>query len=277
MPALTAILIAYNEELDLPRALASLQGIADEIVLVDSGSTDRTCEIARQAGARVFSRKLDSFAEQKNYATSLSTNDWLLSMDCDQELSPELRSSLAAWKQQAPDKNAYEMAQLSNYLGGWIRHSGWYPEYKTLLFRRDKGKFAGAVHERVQSEPPTGRLPGQMFHYTIRSLAEHRAKLDAMSTLAAEEMFANGRRSWRAAMIFPVGLNFFRPCGAGVRDPSTVPNQNELSHPIKPDSALLLSRLPYVPGMMAVLMSPLRLSMCRDTCCKRDSGASPVM
>lgn len=202
MPALTAILIAYNEELDLPRALASLQGIADGIVLVDSGSTDRTCEIARQAGARVFSRKLDSFAEQKNYAASLSTNDWLLSMDCDQELSPELRSSLAAWKQQSPDKNAYEMAQLSNYLGGWIRHSGWYPEYKTLLFRRDKGKFIGAVHERVQAEPPIGRLAGQMFHYTIRSLAEHRAKLDAMSTLAAEEMFANGRRSWRAAMIF---------------------------------------------------------------------------
>lgn len=202
MPALTAILIAYNEELDLPRALASLKGIADEIVLVDSGSTDRTGEIARQAGARVFTRKLDSFAEQKNYAASLSTNDWILSMDCDQELSPELRSSLAAWKQQAPDKNAYEMAQLSNYLGGWIRHSGWYPEYKTLLFRRNKGKFIGAVHERVQAEPPTGRLAGQMFHYTIRSLAEHRAKLDAMSTLAAEEMFARGRRSWRAAMIF---------------------------------------------------------------------------
>jgi glycosyltransferase involved in cell wall biosynthesis len=202
MPALTAILIAYNEELDLPRALASLRDIADEIVLLDSGSTDRTCEIARQAGARVFTRKLDSFAEQKNYAASLSTNDWIFSMDCDQELSPELRSSLAAWKQQAPDKNAYEMAQLSNYLGGWIRHSGWYPEYKTLLFRRDKGKFVGAVHERVQAEPPTGRLAGQMFHYTIRSLAEHRAKLDAMSTLAAEEMFARGRRSWRAAMIF---------------------------------------------------------------------------
>jgi glycosyltransferase involved in cell wall biosynthesis len=202
MPALTAILIAYNEELDLPRALASLQGIAGEIVLVDSGSTDRTCEIAREAGARVYSRKLDSFADQKNYATSLASNDWILSMDCDQELSPELRSSLQAWKQQAPEKNAYEIVQLSNYLGGWIRHSGWYPEWKTLLFRRDMGKFIGAVHERVQAEPPIGHLTGQVFHYTIRSLAEHRAKLDAMSTLAAEEMFARGRRSWRGAMIF---------------------------------------------------------------------------
>jgi glycosyltransferase involved in cell wall biosynthesis len=202
MPALTAILISYNEEVDLPRALTSLAGIADEIILVDSGSTDRTCEIAHTLGARVYARKLDSFAEQKNYAASLSSNDWILSIDCDEELSTELRSSMLAWKQQAPEKNGYEILLLTNYLGGWIRHSGWYPEFKLLLFRRDKGKFVRALHERVQVEGPAGRLNGHLFHYTIRSLAEHRAKLDAMSTLAAEDMFAHGRKSWRAAMIF---------------------------------------------------------------------------
>jgi len=202
MPALTAILISYNEELDLPRALASLAGIAEEIILVDSGSTDRTCEIARSFGARVYARILDSFAEQKNYAASLSSNDWILSLDCDQELSPELRSSMLAWKQQLPEKNGYEILQLTNYLGGWIRHSGWYPEFRVLLYRRDKGKFVSALHERVHVEGPLGRLSGHLFHYTIRSLAEHRAKLDAMSTIAAEDMFAHGRKSWRAAMIF---------------------------------------------------------------------------
>ena len=202
MPALTATLISYNEELDLPRALASLAGIADEIILVDSGSTDQTCEIARTFGARVYARKLDNFAEQKNYATSLSSNDWILSLDCDHELSLELRSSLLAWKQQTPDKNGYEILLLTNYLGGWIRHSGWYPEFKLLLFRRDKGKFVSALHERVHLEGPGGRLHGHLFHYTIRSLAEHRAKLDTMSTLAAEDLFARGRKSWRAAMIF---------------------------------------------------------------------------
>src|SRR5260370_29800651 len=119
MPAVTAILIAYNEELDLPRALASLAGIADEIILVDSGSTDRTCEIARTFGARVYSRKLDSFAEQKNYAASFSSNDWILSIDCDEELSLELRSSMLAWKREAPEKNGYEILLLTNYLGGW--------------------------------------------------------------------------------------------------------------------------------------------------------------
>jgi glycosyltransferase involved in cell wall biosynthesis len=202
MPALTAILISYNEELDLPRALASLAGIADEIILVDSGSTDHTCERARANGARVFSRKLDSFAEQKNYAASLSSNDWILSIDCDQELSPELRSSMLAWKQRTPEKNGYKICLLTNYLGAWIRHSGWYPEFRVLLYRREKGKFVSALHERVHVEGQEGRLNGHLFHYTIRSLSEHRAKLDTMSTLAAEDMFAQGRKSWRAAMIF---------------------------------------------------------------------------
>ncbi|MBZ5698922.1 MAG: glycosyltransferase family 2 protein [Acidobacteriia bacterium] len=202
MPALTAILISYNEELDLPRALASLAGIADEIILVDSGSTDRTCQIARTFGARVYTRKLDSFAEQKNYAASLSSNDWLLSIDCDEELDLELRSSMLAWKPRVPDKNGYAFPRMTNYLGGWIRHSGWYPDYKLLLYRREKGKFVGALHERVHVEGPVGRLNGHVLHYQVRSLAEHKAKPDVFSTMAAEDMFAHGRKSWRAAMIF---------------------------------------------------------------------------
>jgi glycosyltransferase involved in cell wall biosynthesis len=210
MPALSAILISYNEEFDLARALASLAEIADEIILLDSGSTDRTCEIARTFGARVYARKLDSFADQKNYAASLSSNDWILSIDCDQELSPELRSSMLAWKRESPARNGYEILLLTNYLGGWIRHSGWYPEFRVLLFRRDKSKFVSALHERVHVEGPLGRLNGHLFHYTIRSLAEHRAKLDAMSTMAAEDMFARGRKSWRAAMIFASPWTIFQ-------------------------------------------------------------------
>ena len=194
-------MISYNEELDIPHALSSLVGVADEIILVDSGSTDRTCEIACSFGVRVYARKFDGFAEQRNYGASLSSNDWILVIDCDHELSPELRSSLLAWKQQSPDKNGYEIPQLPSYLGGWIRHSGWYPEYKLLLYRRDKCKFDGAVHERVIVDGPTGRMNGHLFHYTMRSLSEQRAKLDAMTTMAADDMFARGRKKWRAAMI----------------------------------------------------------------------------
>src|SRR5271169_1928441 len=141
MPALTATLIAYNEELDLPRALASLAGVADEIILVDSGSSDRTCEIARASGVRVYSRKLDSLAEQKNYAASFASNEWVLSIDCDKELSPELRSSILAWKQSTPGKGGYDFPLMTNYLGDWFRHSGWYPDYKLRLYSRNHGKF----------------------------------------------------------------------------------------------------------------------------------------
>ncbi len=202
MPQVTATLISYNEEADLPRALASLAGIADEIILVDSGSTDRTIEIAQSFGARVYTRKLDSFAEQKNYATSLASHDWILSMDCDEELSSELRDSMLAWKERIPEPNGYEILRLTNYLGGWIRHSGWYPESRLVLYRRDKGKFVSAIHERVHMEGSPGKIEGHIFHYTIRTLAEHRAKLDAMTTLAAEDMFARGYKIWRPAMFF---------------------------------------------------------------------------
>lgn len=210
MPALTAILIAYNEERDLPRALASLEGVADEIILVDSGSTDRTCEIALARGARVYTRQLDSLAEQKNYAASFASNNWLLSIDCDEEISPELRASLLAWKQSAPDEAGYNISNLTNYLGGWIRHSGWYPDYKVKLYRRDQGRFMNVLHEAVKLDGPAGRLDGHLLHYTIRSYAEHRAKLDFLTTMAAEDMFSRGRKSWRAAMIFAPPWTFFQ-------------------------------------------------------------------
>jgi len=204
MPALTAILISYNEEVDLPRALASLAGVADEIVVVDSESTDRTCDIARSFGARVVSRKLDNLGSQKNYAASLASNDWILSLDSDEELSPELRASILQWKQQTPEAAGYKVSRLTNYIGGWIRHSGWYPEFILRIYLRGRGKFIGVPHDAVKLDgnPPLAVLKGHLFHYTVRSFAEHKAKLDAFTTMAAEDMFENGRKSWRAAMIF---------------------------------------------------------------------------
>jgi Glycosyl transferase family 2 len=210
MPPLTAILIAYNEELDLPRALISLQGVADEIILVDSGSTDRTCAIARRSGARVYTRPLESLAEQKNYAASFASNDWLLSIDCDEELSPELRASILAWKPQAPDKAGYGFPRLTNYLGGWIRHSGWYPDCKVRLYRRDLGRFISILHEGVKLDGPAGRLQGDLLHYTARSLDEHKTKMDILSTMSAEDMLAQGRKSWRGAMLFAPPWTFLQ-------------------------------------------------------------------
>jgi glycosyltransferase involved in cell wall biosynthesis len=210
MPVLTAVLIAYNEERDLPRTLASLEGLADEIILVDSGSTDRTCEIARARGARIYTRQMDSLADQKNYGVSFSSNDWVLCIDCDEEVDPVLRASILAWKQTTPDKSGYEISLLTNYLGGWIRHSGWHPDFKVKLYRRDMGRYANALHEAVQLDGPAGRLKGHLLHYTIRSYSEHRAKMDFLTTMAAQEMFSRGRKQWRAAMIFAPPWTFFQ-------------------------------------------------------------------
>ena len=200
MPAISAILITYNEQSDLAEALLSLRGVADEIVVVDSGSPDRTCEIARGLGARVVSRPFTNFAEQKNFAAGQAAHDWVLSLDADERLSGELRESIIGWKQSNLECVAYRMNRKPNYLGGWIRHSGWYPEYCVRLYRRDAGRFVGAIHESVRVNGRVGLLRGEILHYTIRSLSEHYAKMEAFTTRAAEDLYARGRRRWRGGM-----------------------------------------------------------------------------
>jgi glycosyltransferase involved in cell wall biosynthesis len=208
MPLLSAILITYNEEQDLPQALASLAGLADEIVVVDSGSTDRTCELARQGGARVVVRAFNGFDQQKNFAAGQASHDWVLSLDADEAVSPDLRASLLAWKQGVPECVAYQVGRRTNYLGKWIWHSGWYPDYHLRLYRRDCARFAGKLHESLRADGPTGRLAGDLHHYTVRSLAEHYAKLEVFTTLAAEDLYARGKRRWRGAMYLAPAWTF---------------------------------------------------------------------
>ena len=210
MPALSAILIARNEEADLPRALESLKGLADEIVLVDSGSTDRTVEIARAAGARVFERPFVSFADQKNYAAAKASNEWVFSLDCDEAVTPELRTSLLAWKLDPPARPGFEIVRMTNYLGGWIRHSGWYPDRIVRLYHREHGRFAGTIHESVRLDGPAGRLDGLLQHYNVRTYCEHLAKIDAFTTIAAAELYGRGGHRWRAHMYFAAPWTFFQ-------------------------------------------------------------------
>ncbi len=201
MNCLTATLITLNEEQNLPRALASLRDLVDEIVVVDSGSGDRTREIAAAAGARVFLRGWTDYSDQRNFAAAQAAQDWILSIDADEELSAELRKSLADWKQSEPRAVAYEVARLASYRGQWMRHSGWYPDRKVRLYRRDLAQFTGTVHESLRIEGPVGWLEGDLLHYAYRTTAEHAAKVEKYTDLAAWQLFAAGRRNWRAAMI----------------------------------------------------------------------------
>lgn len=220
MNRLSICVITLNEEHDLPRLLKSVEGMADEIVIVDSGSTDRTVPIAEAAGARVLARAWTDYAEQKNFAASRANHDWILFLDADEELSGELRDALLKWKSIEPEFAAYEMPRLAWFLGAWIRHSRWYPDYQRRLFDRRKARFSGAIHESLQFQGKVGRLRGDLLHYTVRGLEEQRAKSEEYSTLSAKAMFASGRRNWRAAKWLATPWTWFHyfVLGAGFLD-----------------------------------------------------------
>jgi glycosyltransferase involved in cell wall biosynthesis len=209
MNLLSVCLITSNEEHDLPRVLNSVQGVANEIVVVDCGSTDRTIEIAREHGAKVVTRAWTNFAEQKNVAAAAASHDWILSLDADEELSPELRDALLEWKKKEPEFAVYEFARRTWYLGGWVRHTGWYPDFQRRLFRRDAARFSGIIHEALRFQGKPGRLSGDLLHYTVRSLEEHQQKVESYTTLGAQQMFMAGKRDWRAAMWLATPWNWF--------------------------------------------------------------------
>lgn len=220
MNRLSICVITLNEEQDLPRMLKSVEGLAEEVVLVDSGSADRTLEIARAAGARVIGRTWTNYGEQKNFAASLATGDWILFLDADEELSEELHDSIREWKSKDPQYSVYEMSRMAWFLGGWIRHSRWYPDWQRRLYDRKRAQFSGVIHETVKFDGPIGRLRGDLLHYTARSISELLQKQDQYSTVAAQAMFEKGVRRWRAAKWFATPWTWIQyfVLGAGFLD-----------------------------------------------------------
>lgn len=210
MNRLTVCVITKNEEKHLARALQSVAGVADEIVVVDCGSTDRTQEIARECAATVFYRAWTNFGDQKNYAAAQATNDWIFTLDADETLSDELRTTLLEWKSQEPRFAVYEVSRLAWYIDGWVRHSGWYPDLQARLYRKSATRYEGIVHESLDFSLRRGRLQGDLLHYTIGDFAEHEEKVERYSSLAARKMFEQGRRSWRPALWFATPWTFFQ-------------------------------------------------------------------
>ncbi len=220
MNRLSICVITRNEAHDLPRLLKSVEGIAEELVVVDSGSTDATVEIAQAAGARVLTRGWTNYAQQKNFAAGQAREDWILLLDADEELSGELRESILQWKVAPPEFPIYEMARLAWFLGAWIHHSRWYPDWQRRLYDRRKVQFSGAIHESLQFQGSVGRLQGDLLHYTVRNLQEQRLKSDEYSTVSARAMFESGRRDWRGAKWLATPWAWFRyfVLGAGFLD-----------------------------------------------------------
>lgn len=192
MPAISATIITHNESANIARAIRSLSS-ADEIVVIDSDSTDGTREIAAGLGARVITHTFEGFAAQKNISSAHAQNDWVLSLDADEELDPRAQAAVLEWKQSVPSATGYQFARRAQYLGRWILHSGWYPDYKLRLFDRRQGQWEGAyVHESVVVNGPVATLPGEILHYTCNSLEEHRQRIEFYTDLAAQEMLERG-------------------------------------------------------------------------------------
>ena len=198
MNRLSAVIIAQDEARNIGRCLASLQGVVDEIIVVDSGSTDATESICLQHGARFVSHPWQGYAEQKNYADSLATNPWILSIDADEALSDELRASLSQlMRRDLSADRVFSMRRLNNYCGTWIHHSGWYPDEKVRLWHNGCCSWDGLVHETLVFAQPvtTERLQGHLLHYTYYSVQDHAARQVRYAGLAAEKAFRQGRRA----------------------------------------------------------------------------------
>lgn len=207
---ISATIIAVNEELKIARAIESLR-CCDEIVVVDSGSSDRTVEIARNLGARVVESPWPGYAKQKNLAAAAAENDWIFSLDADEALSEALEAEIWQLKKTGPAFDAYTMPRMAKYLGRWILHSGWYPDRKVRLYDRRKAAWVGEfVHESVEVKGNVGHLKYNLLHHTCDSLSEHLRTLDRYTTLAAQEVVANGRKVSAANLVAEPVWTFLR-------------------------------------------------------------------
>ena len=190
---ISATIITYNEERNIVRSIESLR-CADEIIVVDSGSSDRTVELAQNLGAKVIESPWPGYANQKNLASDRAAYEWILSLDADEAISEALEAEIWQIKKNGPQFDAYTMPRLARYLGQWIFHSGWYPDRKVRLYDRSKAQWKGDyVHESVEVTGSLGHLEGRILHYTCDSLSEHLRTLDRYTTLAAEQIVAQKR------------------------------------------------------------------------------------
>ena len=207
---ISACIITLNEEENLPRCLESIRDIVDEVIVVDSGSTDRTNYIATDFNARFIRNEWDGYVAQKNFALSKAKFDWVLSLDADEELSPELKKSLETLKLNGHSElvTGYEMSRVVNYQGRMVRFGDWHPDTLVRLFKKDAAKFAGGqVHERLEIRGDVQPLKGELIHHSFKDEADYLQRMDHYSTLWAEQKKADGES---AGALAPYSHSFWR-------------------------------------------------------------------
>ena len=207
---LSVVVITKNEEAVIERCLRSVSS-ADEMIVVDSGSTDRTVEICQSLGAQVRTADWRGPATQRNRGIEHCRNDWVLALDADEWVTPELHAEIESVLSAADKAAVYRIPRLSSYCGRYMRHGGWWPDYVSRLFRRDAARFEGGiVHDHLISDGPFGRLHNHLMHEPFKDLTKVLEKLNAYSTWGAQRLHEDGRRSGLARAVGHGVWTFFR-------------------------------------------------------------------
>jgi glycosyltransferase involved in cell wall biosynthesis len=210
VPKLSVIVITRNEASNIESALESARW-ADELIVVDSESTDDTTAIARRFTERVVVRPWEGYSNQKNFAASLASHDWILSLDADERITPGLATEIREALAGTPRHSAYRLPRVTWHLGRWIRTTDWYPDYQLRLYSRSAGRWTGDyVHETVAVQGTVGRLRSELQHFPYRDIADHLETINRYSTYAARQWQASGRRSGLGSLVVHPPLAFLR-------------------------------------------------------------------
>ena len=209
MPEISVVILTKNEEQNLPRCLEAVRWV-DEILILDSGSTDGTLEIAKKFGAKVQQLPWEGFGKQKQKGADLASGEWVLSIDADEVVTPELKAEIVSRLAANNGTAGYYLKRKSYFLDRFVRHGGWYPDWVLRLFKKGKGRFTPApVHESVILEGPAARLEADLLHYTDPNFSHYLAKLNRYTDLSAQELFENGERGSLFRILANPAVKFF--------------------------------------------------------------------
>ncbi len=212
MPQISVVIIAFNEEKNIARCIDSVLPLADEVIVIDSFSTDKTREIVLEKGGRIVEHKFDGHIEQKNWAITQAKYPHILSLDADEALSEELQHEILSVKENW-HFDAYYFNRLTNYCGKWIKHSGWYPDQKLRLWDSRKGKWGGTnPHDKFELEAGASKkhLHGDLLHYSYYTISQHILQIEKFSSISAKEAVDNGKSMSIVGLILKPTWKFIR-------------------------------------------------------------------